>query len=142
MRFNSGARCWKYDGDGVYFWAYLWYMNDPFNDLDGSYADWSPAARDVDGRIYNTVAFEGWREGLDDRLYIETCLRMAKQNGRKDVLEKMDQLKKEIAAGAESEFSKKTGGLDDFFFKIDDANYLDVYRARVVAMILDMLASK
>lgn len=141
-RFNSGANPWKYDADGMYFWAYLWYTNDPFDDLDGDVADWTPAARDVDGKIYNTVAFEGWREGLDDRLYIETCLRMAKEKNRTDILAKLDELKGSIAAGAENEYSKQTSGLDDFFFKMDNPNQLDALRARVTAMILDMMQSK
>jgi hypothetical protein len=141
-RFNSGVNPWKYDADGMYFWAYLWHTNDPFDDLDGDVADWTPAARDVDGRIYNTVAFEGWREGLDDRLYIETCARMAREKNRSDILLRLDELKKNVAGGTESEFSTKTAGLDDFFFKVDNANQLDIYRARVVGMILEMLGTK
>lgn len=141
-RFNSGVNPWKYDADGMYFWAYLWHTNDPFNDLDGNVADWTPAARDVDGQIYNSLAFEGWREGLDDRLYIETCIRMAKEKGRKDILARLDDLKKSISAGTESEHSRKTAGLDDFFFQVDNANQLDIYRAQVVAMILEMLEAK
>lgn len=141
-RFNSGVNPWKYDADGCYFWAYLWHTNDPFDDLDGDVADWTPAARDVDGRIYNTVAFEGWREGLDDRLYIETCARMAREKNRADILARLEDLKTGVAAGTENEFSRKTAGLDDFFFKVDNANELDTYRARVVGMILEMLGTK
>ena len=123
----------------MYFWAYQWFTLDPFDDLDGDVADWTPSARDVDGKIYNTVAYEGWRAGLADRLYIETCLKMARQKNRTDILAKMDELKKEVAAGKENEFSTKTSGLDDFFFKVDNTSQLDVYWARVVAMILEMM---
>ncbi|KPK84112.1 MAG: hypothetical protein AMJ81_06545 [Phycisphaerae bacterium SM23_33] len=142
VRYNSGFGPWKFDADGVYFWAYLWYAADPFNDLDGAYTDWSPAARDVDGRIYDCVGFEGWREGVDDRRYVETCLRMAREKNRKDVLDEMAELHKGIASGRESQTSARTRGLDDFFFRIDDTNVLDVYRAKVVAMILEMLKAK
>ncbi len=142
VRYNAGFGPWKYDADGVYFWAYLWYADDPFNDLDGAYTDWSPAARDVDGKVYDCVGFEGWREGVDDRLYVETCIRLAREKGRKDILEEIAALHRSIASGRESDTSVRTRGLDDFFFKIDDANVLDVYRAKVVSMILEMLKAK
>ena len=141
-RYNAGILPWHYGADGTYFWAYLWYGGDPFNDLDAGHRDWSPVARDVDGKVYTTVGWEGHREGIDDLRYIHTCIRMAREKGRKDVLEKIAALQADVRKGKESAESRRTRGLDDFFIKIDDATFLDVYRAKVAGMILEMLGAK
>lgn len=140
-RYNAGVLPWHYDADGTYFWAYLWSNGDPFNDLDAGARDWSPVARDVDGKVYGSIGWEGYREGVDDQRYIHTCMRMAKEKGRKDVLAKIDRLKKDVKKGKESDESRRTRGLDDFFIKVDGANFLDVYRAELAAMILEMLGA-
>ena len=140
-RYNAGVLPWHYDADGTYFWAYLWFGGDPFNDLDAGHRDWSPVARDVDGRVYACIGWEGYREGVDDLRYIHTAARMAKEKGRKDLLEKIAELKKNVRKGAESAESVRTRGLDDFFVQIDSASFLDVYRAEVAAMILEMLGA-
>jgi len=116
-RYNTGVLPWHHDVDGTYFWAYLWSNGDPFNDLDGGSRDWSPVARDVDGKLYGSIGWEGYREGIDDLRYIHTCIRIARQKNRKDVLA-------------------------DFFFKVDSTVFMDVYRARVVAMIMEMIGAK
>lgn len=141
-RYNSGVVPWHYDADGTYFWAYLWTADDPFNDLDGGHRDWSPIARDVDGSLYTCTCWEGYREGVDDRRYIETCLRLAREKGRQDVIDEITVIKDGIRPGDESVESRRTRGLDDFFIKLDNAVELDVIRARVVGMILDMLGHK
>ncbi len=138
VRWSAGFGPWKYTADGIYFWAYLWHSVDPFNDLDHGFSDWTPTARDIDGRVYDCVGWEGWREGIDDRLYVETAIRLAKEKGRKDVLEQIEQLRASVVQAAEADHSVRTQGLDGFFMKIDNASLLDVYRARVVAMILEM----
>lgn len=142
VRYNSGFFPWRFDADGTYFWAYVWHAADPFNDLDGPYTDWTTAARDVDGVLYDTVGFEGWREGVDDRRYVETALRLAREKKRADVLAKIEELRKKVESGQESDVSTQTQGLDTFFFKIDNASVLDAYRAQVVQLILDMLEIK
>jgi hypothetical protein len=126
--------------DGTYFWAYLWSSGDPFNDLDGGARDWSPVARDVDGLVYASIGWEGYREGIDDLRYIHTALRLAKEKGRKDVLDEIAKLQGSIQPGRESEESRRTSGLDEFFIKkLDNASELDGYRAKVVSMIMSML---
>ena len=139
VRFNAGFYPWKFDADGVYFWAHTWSADDPFNDLDGDFTDWSPVGVDVDGKLYGCVGWEGWREGVDDRRYVETALRLAREKKRPDVLDKLEKLKQEVSLGQESETSTRTAGLDDFFFKLDNTSALDVYRARVVALIMEMM---
>ena len=142
VRWSSGFGPWKYTADGIYFWAYLWHALDPFNDLDGDHSDWTPTARDLDGRIYDCVGWEGWREGIDDRLYVETAIRMAREKGRKDVLDRIEKLREGLVQAAEADVSVATAGLDGFFMKIDNASRLDVYRAQVVALILEMLEKR
>jgi len=139
VRWSSGFGPWKYTADGIYFWAYLWHAVDPFNDLDAGHSDWTPVARDVDGKIYDCVGWEGWREGIDDRLYVETAIRLAKEKGRKDILAKIAKLRGGVVKAAEADVSVATAGLDGFFMKIDNASRLDIYRARVAAMIMEML---
>jgi hypothetical protein len=139
MRFSAGFAPWRYDADGVYFWAYGWSSGDPMDDLDGGHRDSSLAARDVNGKLYATVAWEAWREGIDDRLYAETALRLATEKGRKDVLERLAALKAEIAKPQPSATAVETEGLDGFFMEIDRVSVLDGYRARLAAMILEML---
>lgn len=141
VRWSTGFGPWKYSADGIYFWAYLWHSVDPFNDLDHGYSDWTPTARDIDGRIYDCVGWEGWREGIDDRRYVETAIRIAKQKNRKDVLAEIEQLRQSVVKAAEADHSLRTKGLDGFFMKIDNTSLLDVYRARVVALIMEMLAA-
>ncbi len=139
VRWSTGFGPWKFGADGIYFWAYVWHSIDPFNDLDHGFSDWTPVARDIDGKLYDSLAWEGWREGVDDRRYVETAVRIAREKHRKDVLAKLDELRKTIVKAAEADHSLRTSGLDGFFMKIDNASLTDVYRARVVAMILEML---
>jgi len=141
-RYNTGVLPWHHDVDGTYFWAYLWSNGDPFNDLDGGSRDWSPVARDVDGKLYGSIGWEGYREGIDDLRYIHTCIRIARQKNRKDVLAELDAMKKAVKKGKENPESTRTKGLDDFFFKVDSTVFMDVYRARVVAMIMEMIGAK
>ncbi|HET6426900.1 MAG TPA: glycoside hydrolase domain-containing protein [Phycisphaerae bacterium] len=138
-RFNTGILPWHHDVDGTFCWAYLWTSEDPFNDLDGGARDWSPVARDVDGVLYGSIGWEGYREGIDDQRYIQTCMRLAREKGRKDVLATLEEMKKAVKKGRENPESVRTAGLDDFFFRVDDADFMDLYRARVVAMILEMI---
>jgi len=141
-RYNAGVLPWHYDADGTYFWAYLWTTGDPFNDLDGGTRDWSPVARDADGIVYGCIGWEGYREGVDDQRYIQTCLRLAREKGRKDILARIAKLKAGVLKGEESAESARTRGLDDFFFRVQDTNFMDVYRSEVAGMILEMLGEK
>jgi hypothetical protein len=142
VRWSAGFGPWKFGADGIYFWAYVWDSIDPFNDLDSSHSDWTPVARDIDGTLYDSLAWEGWREGVDDRRYAETALRIAREKNRKDVQAEIEAFRKAIVRAAEADHSLRTEGLDGFFMKIDNAALTDVYRARVVAMILEMLKTK
>jgi hypothetical protein len=137
-RSNTGIVPWHHDADGTFFWAYRWIGGDPFNDLDSGHRDWSPIARDVDGKLYTCTCWEGYREGIDDRKYIETCIKLAKKKKRDDILKEVEQIRTSFKPGKESEESQRTRGLDDFFVKLDDAGALDIIRAKMVKWILEM----
>jgi len=141
-RYNTGLLPWHHDVDGTYCWAYLWTSGDPFNDLDSGARDWSPVARDADGVLYKCIGWEGYREGIDDQRYIQTALRIAKEKKRRDILDELEKMKQSVKKGKENPESTRTAGLDDFFFKVDNTLFMDVYRARVVAMILEMTGKK
>lgn len=137
-RANAGLVPWHYDADATYFWAYDWSCLDPFNDLDGGTRDWTPSAYDVDGKLYSSIAWEGIREGIDDRRYIETCAKMAEEKGRADILDEIDTIKRRFKSGGENEESVRTGGFDDFFINLDDNAQLDAIRNRMAEKMLEM----
>lgn len=141
-RSNTGLVPWHHDADATFFWAYRWSGGDPFNDLDSTHRDWSPIARDVDGKLYTCTCWEGYREGIDDRKYIETCLKLAREKGRKDILAEVKKIRVNYKSGEDSDESKRTHGLDDFFVKLGDAGKLDIVRAKMVKWILEMGPTK
>ncbi|MBN2288911.1 MAG: hypothetical protein JXQ83_06220 [Candidatus Glassbacteria bacterium] len=70
-RFNAGFWPWAAGSDGTYCWAYKWTGSDPFNDFDGGVMDWMLVFPGPGGTLISTPAWEAWREGVDDRRYLE-----------------------------------------------------------------------
>ncbi len=70
-RYNAGFWPWTAGSHGTYCWAYKWYKGDPFNDFDGEVMDWVLAFQGPEGTLISTPAWEAWREGVDDRRYLE-----------------------------------------------------------------------
>jgi hypothetical protein len=71
VRFNAGFFPWRAGGVGTYCWAYKWYEANPFNDFDGDVMDWVLTYPGPEGTLISTPAWEAFREGVDDRRYLE-----------------------------------------------------------------------
>ncbi|MEA1996509.1 MAG: hypothetical protein U9N45_02680, partial [Gemmatimonadota bacterium] len=68
---------WLEGRDGVFIWAYNWPGGGhAWNDFDSPVMDWMLSYRDLDDRYIPTPAWEGVREGIEDRCYILTLERL------------------------------------------------------------------
>ena len=73
-RRNYGFMLWKNDYDGAMDYAYQDSFGSIWNDFDGKYRDHVFAYPTVDG-VIDTIAWEGFREGVDDVRYVTTLQR-------------------------------------------------------------------
>ncbi|HUU26684.1 MAG TPA: hypothetical protein VM123_02640 [archaeon] len=72
-RYKTGFGPWIRGDDGVFIWAYNWSGGgQAWNDFDAPSMDWMLSYRDIDDCYVPTPAWEGLREGIDDRRYILT----------------------------------------------------------------------
>jgi len=72
-RFSVGLVPWRKRMDGIVIWAYNWPGGGhAWNDFDSPRMDWMLSYRDIDDRYRPTPAWEGVREGIEDRRYILT----------------------------------------------------------------------
>jgi len=72
-RYSVGFGPWYRALDAVFVWAYNWIGGGhPWNDFDAPVMDWMLSYRNLEDRYLPTPAWEGFREGVDDRRYILT----------------------------------------------------------------------
>ncbi|MFC1537636.1 hypothetical protein ACFL4P_02290, partial [Gemmatimonadota bacterium] len=72
-RYRVGFGPWYRALDVVYIWSYNWIGGGhSWNDFDAPVMDWMLSYRDLEDRYLPTPAWEGFREGVDDRRYIKT----------------------------------------------------------------------
>ncbi len=131
-RFNCGFNPWRYGADGTYGWASRWKKENPYNDLDGDQSDACVILPCWLGKPIATPAYEAFREGVDDRRYVEVYETLVKDGkGRQELL---DDLKILLA---ESKLSNEERiGLSIFEATLDDDRKLDVARTRLIDAIL------
>lgn len=101
-RRNYGLILWQNDYDGAMDYAYQHSFGSIWNDFDGKYRDLVFAYPTVDG-VIDTIAWEGFREGVDDVRYVTTLqkhIKRATQSGTpqqrntaKEAQEFLDRLK-------------------------------------------------
>ncbi|MDD5698610.1 MAG: hypothetical protein PHH77_08330 [Victivallaceae bacterium] len=72
-RRNFGILLWQNDYDGACTFAYQCSYGNIWNDFDGRYRDESFTYPTVDG-VIDTIAWEGYREAVDDVRYLTTLL--------------------------------------------------------------------
>lgn len=72
-RRNYGILLWQNNYDGAATFAYQSSFGNSWNDFDGSLRDLIFTYPTVDG-VINTIAWEGYREGVDDVRYLTTLL--------------------------------------------------------------------
>lgn len=76
-RLNYGVSAWRAGFDGVMSYAYQHSMGSIWNDFDNPrFKDHVFAYPTIDG-VIDTIAWEGFREGVDDVRYISTLIEMA-----------------------------------------------------------------
>jgi hypothetical protein len=76
-RLRMGLGPWRDHRDGIFVWAYNWSGGGhSWNDFDSSRMDWMLSYRNLDDTFLPTPAWEGIREGIEDRRYLRTLNRM------------------------------------------------------------------
>ena len=143
-RFNAGFLPWKFNAEGTYLWAYKWYCGNPWNDLDSDASDWELVYPSPEGKLISTLAWEGVREGIDDRKYIATLEELISKNRNNPAALKIEKelikLKEDISLG--QDLGKATEGVDYFFFSLENTNILDLNRVKIIKWILELIEKK
>lgn len=92
-RLNYGLGAWSYGYDGVMNYAYQGAMGFIWNDFDHpKFRDHVFAYPTSDG-VIDTLAWEGFREGVDDVRYITTLAHLAKLHNSQKDLQWIEQIK-------------------------------------------------
>ncbi|HHV45211.1 MAG TPA: hypothetical protein GXX57_11185 [Firmicutes bacterium] len=124
-RRNYGLMLWRYNYDGAAPYAYQDGFGNVWNDFDHpTYRDHNFTYPTVNG-VVGTIAWEGYREGVDDVRYLTTLLNsieQAKNSG--------DPARLEVAAEAEEYLATMNVGGD-----------LDLIRAEMIYYILQLQKS-
>ena len=104
-RWACGLFNWKFGLDGTFNWVYYGGRGDLYNDLDGSFGDWMhyyPPTETHPGG--SSIGFEGIRQGINDRYYLELCretIQKAKAKGgaAKQAAETAEKMLDELRSG-------------------------------------------
>jgi hypothetical protein len=76
-REKIGFGPWRAHRDGMFVWAYNWSGGGhAWNDFDSARMDWMLSYRTLDDTFLSTPAWEGVREGIEDRRYVRTLDRL------------------------------------------------------------------
>lgn len=73
-RWATGLFNWKFELNGAFNWVYFGGRADLYNDLDGNNGDWMhyyPKTAEHPGG--SSIGWEGIRQGINDRHYLELC---------------------------------------------------------------------
>ncbi|MDD2710618.1 MAG: hypothetical protein PHV34_21775 [Verrucomicrobiae bacterium] len=127
-RHNYGLLLWQKDYDGAATFAYHISFGNIWNDFDYNHREENFTYPTING-VIDTMAWEGYREGVDDVRYLTTLLReieTAKANGSAK--------QKNAAANAEKYLLKLKGT------NLEEEN-LDEIRAEMVKLILSLKKS-
>lgn len=107
-RMNYGLLLWKYDYDGAATYAYHASFGNIWNDFDFStYRDHNFTYPTIDG-VIDTIAWEGYREGVDDVRYITTLMQAIKE-----AKSAKDKKTKEAVVNAEAYLAKLRQDVED-----------------------------
>jgi len=96
-RRNYGLRLWKYGYDGAMDFAYHYSFNNIWNDFDNiTYKDHNFTYPTING-VIDTIAWEGFREAVDDTRYIATLSKAIEESpssqAKDDAISFVDSLK-------------------------------------------------
>ena len=147
LRHSYAWTPWAYGAQGVWFWAYNYSQGDYYDDFDGTLTEssasmvWPP--RIPGGPLVFSVSWEGMREAVDDRVYLETLEWMLGKSSapQKSRIEK--ELEKIKAAIPTGEFVRVLGGeAHDRVQDLEGEKYVVAYRERVAAWIEELLQAE
>ena len=128
-RRNFGLLLWQYDYDGACTFAYQKDYGNIWNDFDNTLGrDHNFTYPTVDGMI-DTIAWEGYREGVDDVRYVTTLMREVEANKGSDNIDL-----NEAAIAAEQYLLKLKQN-------VENCN-LDIMRLEVINHILNIIELK
>lgn len=131
-RYNAGFNPWRYGASGTYGWALRWYQGEPYNDLDSGGSDWGIALPSCFGRPIASPAWEGFREGVDDRRYVELYVQLVKAGKADGGL--LDEIRNDLK---EDKLSQEERIGDSVFESVlNNAQRMDKSRDRIIDAIL------
>jgi hypothetical protein len=122
-RRNYGIRLWQNNYDGASTFAYHFSYGNIWNDFDGHYRDENLTYPTIDG-VIDTIAWEGYREAVDDARYL-TAL--------EDEIKKARKKREKIKAVEKAEKYVENLKRDDFY-KIN----LNEMRAKAAKHIINL----
>jgi len=115
-RWATGLFNWKFNLNGAFNWVYFGGRLDLYNDLDGNNGDWMHYYPKTDKHPGgSSIGFEGIRQGINDRHYLELCqnmIKIAKAKGGKaeaaaNVAEKMlEELRENLSNNLAAQYKK------------------------------------
>ena len=124
-RRNFGLLLWKYGYDGACTFAYQHGFGNIWNDFDHiKYRDHNFTYPTVDG-VIDTIAWEGYREAVDDVRYVTTLMQMIEEVKNTDNIEK-----KTAAVAAETYLTKLKQDVEN--------RNLDIVRLEIINHILKL----
>jgi hypothetical protein len=131
-RYNAGFNPWRYGASGTYGWSLRSYSEHPYNDLDSDKSDWGIILPNWSGRPIATPGWEGYREGVDDRRYIECYQQLVAQGKASGKL--LEDLRSSLVEAAKSKEDK----IGDSVFEslVGDAMKLERARNMLIDAIL------
>jgi hypothetical protein len=145
-RFNMGLRLYQYDLGSHWFWCYDFFPGSPWNEFDSHTGDasWVVAYPGrAPGTHVPTLAYEGLREAADDMRYAATVRKLLAETAgpvRDRVAGEFAAFMKSIPPGRD--LTPLTRGQTDFYATLPDYQALTQLRARLVAMIEKLRATK
>ena len=128
-RRNYGLLLWKYDYDGACNFAYQYNMGNIWNDFDQTkHRDLDYTYPTVNG-VIDTIAWEGYREGVDDVRYITTLIQAIEEAKNTDNVEILA-----AVAAAEKYLAKLKQDVEN--------RNLDIVRLEIINRIFELKGGK
>lgn len=134
MRYSFGFYFGSYNSRGSLLWAYNWGAR--FNTTEGY--NWM-ICWDTPFGVIPTLSYEGLREAWDDRRYIETLKKIAKEKGRENEINAF--LRNIFYQATRSRMDGGNDRVDDFWSNTKDPAKMDEWRSSITDKIIELSKS-
>lgn len=147
LRHSYGWRPWAHGAESIWFWAYNYHSDDPYNDFDGRLVDssasmvWPP--RTPGGPLVYSVSWDGMREAIDDMAYIQTLewmLAQSKSTRAGAIRASLQRIREAIPAG--KAVRVQGGDAHDTVEVLDARKFVGDARAAVAGWITELLGAE